>query len=131
MFVSRLGSVSLALAGALSAAGIATTTPAVAVVTAPSHASCTAQHSDAAMPEFMSLERPEFAVKAGYFGTTAVRVDLDASGNVQSASVLKTSGYKVLDTAALSGVRTAKFIPEKVDCQGIAGSYEADVSYEE
>ena len=130
MYATRLGTISLALSGALAVAAIATAAPALAV-TQPSHATCASRHSDPEMTGFLAPERPQFAVAAGYFGTTAVRVDLDASGAVAAASVLKTSGYQVLDSDAVRTVRAAKFVPEKADCQGIPGSYEADVSYDQ
>lgn len=130
MFQSRPGTISIALSTALCAGGITSATPALAVTTAPSHPTCSSQHSAPQMDGYMTLERPIFATEAGYFGTTAVRVDLDASGSLKAASIYKTSGYQILDYAALRSVRAAKFVPETVDCQGIAGSYEWDVSYD-
>ena len=130
MFATRLSTISLALSGALGVAAIATTAPALAV-TQPSHPSCASRYSAPEMSGVFAPQRPQFAVDAGYFGTTAVRVDLDANGAVMATTVMKTSGFQVLDNDALRTIRTAKFVPEKADCQGIPGSYEADVSYDE
>jgi TonB family protein len=68
-------------------------------------------------------EIPALAASWQLFGTTQVQVDLDTSGDVLGASVLKTSGTPLLDQAAVEATRASKFQPEIRDCEPVAGSY--------
>lgn len=48
---------------------------------------------------------PGLAQRNGYQGTVSLEITFDPSGAVQSAKVLKSSGYSVLDNAALDKVK--------------------------
>ena len=50
---------------------------------------------------------PEIARKNKLFGNLEMRVQIDASGQLQSVEVLKSSGHQVLDDAAMRIVRLA------------------------
>lgn len=56
-------------------------------------------------------------------GDTALEVCIAANGRVTSASISASSGYPVLDTAALKWVRDARFTPGKLDgvAQAVCG----------
>ncbi len=51
-------------------------------------------------------EYPGYAWRNQFHGTVAVRILVDPSGIVTSATVAETSGYKILDDAAVAVVRT-------------------------
>jgi len=50
-------------------------------------------------------EYPALALRNGYQGTVSLEITFDPAGAVQSAKVLKSSGYSVLDNAALDKVK--------------------------
>lgn len=58
-------------------------------------------------------EYPAAAARQGWGGTVTLRVHVLADGSVESVSVKKSSGRKVLDDAALSAVRKWTFVPSK------------------
>jgi protein TonB len=61
------------------------------------------------MPQY-----PGIALRNGYQGTVEIQIEVDESGNVTAASVLKSSGYQVLDNAALKIVKERwRFPPGK------------------
>lgn len=57
---------------------------------------------------------PEHARRQGWEGKVLVRATVGADGRVQSASLAKTSGYGLLDQAALRAVRGWKFRPQTI-----------------
>lgn len=52
-------------------------------------------------------EYPELARKWGWQGVVVLRIDVDPDGNVVSAEVLESSGYEILDKAAVDTVKNA------------------------
>ncbi len=56
-------------------------------------------------------EYPRAAREAGWEGTTVLQVLVLADGTVGLVSLHKTSGYAVLDEAALTAVKTWRFVP--------------------
>jgi TonB family protein len=56
-------------------------------------------------------------------GTTRVQVTLDATGNVENASVTQTSGSPSLDLVALQMAKSAAYTPAYHDCKAIASTY--------
>ena len=63
------------------------------------------------LPHNLPPEYPEPARLAGQQGRVVLRVSIDASGSVEQASVLQSTGYPALDTAALEAVRVWRFQP--------------------
>lgn len=60
------------------------------------------------------LKYPKIAERNGWYGTVTLRIHVLASGKAESANIVKTSGKKVLDDAAIEAVLTAwKFVPAK------------------
>jgi TonB family protein len=74
---------------------------------------------------------PPIAAMMHATGSVKVLVDLDESGKLKGTSVLASSGNAALDRAALETVRESEFSPEKIDCQGVAGSYAVIVDFPE
>jgi protein TonB len=56
---------------------------------------------------------PELARQAGIEGQTVVKALLDIDGSIIEVKVLKSSGSQMLDEAALSAARKARFTPAK------------------
>ncbi len=54
---------------------------------------------------------PRMARKMGWEGVVTVQSRIAPDGTVLEASVIRSSGYGVLDEAALSGVRSHRFRP--------------------
>lgn len=54
---------------------------------------------------------PAAARRRGYTGTVLLTARVDAEGRVAALEVESSSGYPVLDRAALSGVRSWRFVP--------------------
>lgn len=54
-------------------------------------------------------EYPKIARQRGYQGTVDIKVILDPSGKIADAKIVKSSGYRLLDNAALEAVRKSKF----------------------
>ena len=52
---------------------------------------------------------PYEARKAGITGSGVVAVEIDKKGNVTKAYMLKSTGSRILDDAAISAFRQAKF----------------------
>jgi TonB family protein len=64
-------------------------------------------------------------------GRPRVLVSLAPDGTVTDTTILESSGYPVLDNAALATTRATKFRPEIRDCIAIAGSYVYAVNFPE
>lgn len=86
-------------------------------------ASCAKPNLAARTIDAMVPDRPAIAVDRGAVGTVAVRVELDASGDVLGASIQYSAGDAALDAAALEAARHSRFAPEIVDCAPHSGTY--------
>ncbi len=58
---------------------------------------------------------PMIEVRRQSEGATGLKVCVDASGRVTSASLASTSGHAALDSAALKWIRNARFAPARSD----------------
>lgn len=65
---------------------------------------------------------PDLARKRGQEGTVNVRCQIDANGQVINISIVKSSGFRLLDEAALKTVGKWKFRPGKKDGLSVAGT---------
>lgn len=72
---------------------------------------------------------PELARKRGQEGTVNVRCQVDSSGQVTSVSVAKSSGFKLLDDAALKVVGKWKFKPAYKDGVSVPGTVVVPVQF--
>ena len=54
---------------------------------------------------------PAIAIRRGYEGNVILNVQVLPNGEPKEITIFKSSGYKVLDNAALSAVRKWKFVP--------------------
>ncbi|WP_369938089.1 energy transducer TonB [Xanthomonas tesorieronis] len=67
---------------------------------------------------------PSAALRRGDSGTVVVRVEVDASGNPGGVALVKRSGSRDLDRAAMEAVRRWRFRPAQQKGQAVAGSLE-------
>jgi protein TonB len=85
---------------------------------------CANPNADAAIRgTAVEPDYPDIAKEQGATGTTQVKVTLDESGNVVSATVYKSAGNLSLDQAAVKAARATSYVPEIVNCVKTAGSY--------
>lgn len=67
---------------------------------------------------------PPAALRRGDSGTVVVRVDVDASGAPAGVALVRRSGSRDLDRAAMETVRRWRFRPAQQKGQAVAGSLE-------
>ncbi|MCX7704078.1 MAG: TonB family protein [Planctomycetota bacterium] len=65
--------------------------------------------------ESVRPDYPQWACEQGIEGIVTVRMLVNEEGRVEKVETVRTSGYKVLDEAAIAAVRLYKFIPSKKD----------------
>lgn len=85
--------------------------------------------ADAAVSGTPYFEMPEIAQEMGIGGTSAVKIDLAANGDLRSASLFESSGNRWLDNAALRSARMTRYSSESIDCRHVAGSYLLNVEF--
>jgi len=72
---------------------------------------------------------PETARRAGWEGRVTVRVEVSADGLPISVALQKSSGYGVLDQAALRAVKTWRFQPRTMGGVAMAGTVDVPVNF--
>jgi protein TonB len=72
---------------------------------------------------------PETARRAGWEGRVTVRVEVSADGLPMSVALQKSSGYGVLDQAALRAVKTWRFQPRTMGGVAMAGMVDVPVNF--
>ena len=72
---------------------------------------------------------PEVARKNGWAGTVLLRAKISAQGNVESLTILKSTGHDLLDQSATAAVRQWHFHPQKVNGNPVAVTVELPVKF--
>ena len=75
-----------------------------------------AAKQDLIAPNFASNRPPRFPERAKlkrWEGTVILKVDVDDAGRVTNVEVLRSSGYSILDAAAVNSVRSWRGTPAK------------------
>ncbi|MFY9860348.1 MAG: TonB family protein, partial [Candidatus Cybelea sp.] len=72
---------------------------------------------------------PPLARTEATSGVASVQVQLDATGQVLSASVAQSTGNSSLDLVAVSMAREARYDPPLHDCKPIAGAATFSVKF--
>jgi protein TonB len=72
---------------------------------------------------------PETARRAGWEGRVTVRVEVSADGLPISVALQKSSGYGVLDQAALRAVKSWRFQPRTMGGVAMAGTVDVPVNF--
>lgn len=76
------------------------------------------------------LHVPRMSRRLGESGTVLLRIAVDASGQLKSATVKKSSGFERLDQQALIDIRTARFEPYMEKGQPVEWTADAGLQYE-
>ena len=72
---------------------------------------------------------PPEAFRAGEEGTVMVQASIDANGTVSGVEIVRRSGSRALDRAAMSEVRTWKFHPAMKNGKTAAATVQVPVDY--
>ncbi len=72
---------------------------------------------------------PYLARRRGQEGRVVVRVQVSAAGDAAAVSIRRSSGYRLLDEAAVKAVKTWRFAPAKRGGFSVAGSVDVPVSF--
>jgi protein TonB len=75
------------------------------------------------------LNYPNKARKRGYQGISLVMISLDTSGIIETVVLVKSSGYKILDKAALKNVAKWQFHPVKHNGQLVKAQFEVPINF--
>lgn len=73
---------------------------------------------------------PELARRRGQEGVVSIRCQIDPAGRVINAAIAQSSGFRLLDEAALKSLRQWKFSPALKDGAPIAGSVVVPVRFQ-
>lgn len=129
----RIAAVSGALALVLSAAASAATVrlvPLGAQSTGVSRTGCIAEAVPASVTA-APVELPEIAAQMKVAGVSEIRVDLDPRGALASASLLRSSGNRWIDQAALRTARLSAYGAEVRACERVGGRYALVIDFTE
>lgn len=74
-------------------------------------------------------EIPQIAKQLQFNGTSVIRLDLSDTGDLVAASVARSSGYDILDRAAIQTARSMVYAPETRSCVAMPGSYALKVEF--
>ncbi|PZP30674.1 MAG: energy transducer TonB [Roseateles depolymerans] len=106
----------------------------VAVATAPAPAVApSVRELPAGSVRYLSeprLHLPRMSRRLGEAGTVLLHIAVDASGQLKSATVKKSSGFERLDQQALIDIRTARFEPYLEKGQPVEWTADAGLQYE-
>jgi periplasmic protein TonB len=83
-------------------------------------------------PDYLHAPRPLYpsvALRAGWEGTTVLRVEVFANGTPGVVKVVESSGHKILDKAAIEAIRTAKFQPARYGNSATNSWVEVPISF--
>ena len=86
-----------------------------------------------AHPDYLRIPQPRYPAIArqnGWQGKTILRVEIRTDGRVGAVEVLHSSGYAVLDDAAVEAVRAGEFVPARVDGKPVSASVEVPIRFQ-
>jgi len=72
---------------------------------------------------------PDLARRNGWEGRVMIRVDVSAEGRPLSTTIAQSSGFGVLDQAALRAVKSWRFQPRTIDGTPTSGTVEVPVNF--
>ncbi|HCP06472.1 MAG TPA: energy transducer TonB, partial [Verrucomicrobiales bacterium] len=72
---------------------------------------------------------PDLARKKGWTGSVLLRAQISAQGIVESLTILKSSGYEILDQSATRAVRQWRFYPQEVGGAPTSSTVEIPVKF--
>jgi TonB family protein len=83
-------------------------------------------------PDYLRAPKPLYpasALRAGWEGTTVLRVEVSANGTPSTVMVIESSGHRVLDKAAIEAVRSARFQPARYGSAATNSWVEVPISF--
>ncbi|WP_372771623.1 energy transducer TonB [Pseudoalteromonas sp.] len=85
-------------------------------------------------PTLFKSPRPELiyplkAKRRGHQGVSLLAIELDKKGNIVKLSVVKSSGYKSLDQAAINNVKQWQFHPFKQGQQAVRARFTVPIEF--
>ncbi len=89
--------------------------------------------ADRPLPELIQSPPPTYpqtAIERRWEGTVLLRLRVTAEGHVGQIAILESSGYDVLDGAAVHAVRAWRFVPAIRDGRPVASSVRLPVRFE-
>ncbi len=92
-------------------------------------AACTVRNALPILQVMIPPTIPQLAAIEGFSGEAMVRVELDTTGIPRNPAIVKSTGYPILDQAALKSVLEQQFTPEIRDCEAVAGTYGVAVEF--
>lgn len=84
------------------------------------------------MPKLRRSIRPKYpraSRERGEEGTVRLRLKIDASGFVVDAEVVSSTGFRLLDEAAVNAVKAAKFIPARLRGEPVSSTAEIKLDF--
>jgi len=76
-----------------------------------------------------AIQYPIEALRSGQEGVVVLDVSVGGSGDVENVTVVKSSGYRPLDIAAIASVRRWQFNPGRQNGQPVAGDVRVPVKF--
>jgi protein TonB len=86
----------------------------------------------AGRPDYRRSPRPQYpslARQNGWEGTTILRVEVLVNGETGVVEVVESSGYRVLDDAAVEAVREARFEPARLEGVAVVCWVEVPITF--
>jgi protein TonB len=86
-----------------------------------------------AHPDYLRIPQPHYPAVArqnGWQGRTVLRVEIRSDGHVGTVEVLHSSGYAVLDDAAVEAVRAGEFMPARVGGKPASSVVEVPIRFQ-
>lgn len=81
-------------------------------------------HAKPSLKEPIVVEYPELANKRKKQGVIMLKLGINARGLVENIEILSSTGFKLLDEAAIKAVKAAKFIPAQIDGEAVFSTSE-------
>ena len=101
----------------------------VAAQTLPTLVNACASPNIPARADQVFFAMPTIAAEQGVSGTSVVKIDLNARGDLVAQSLFSSSGNPLLDKAALQSARMSSYTSETRNCEYVGGTYLYTVEY--
>lgn len=116
-------------AGSGPSAAVSTTTGAAGTATGATGATTAADSRAAPLPGNPKPTYPAFARRLGQEGRVIVRVRVLPTGTIGTAEIARSSGYAVLDEAALATIKRWRFRPAQQSGQSVDATLDVPISF--
>jgi protein TonB len=86
-----------------------------------------------AHPDYLRIPQPHYPTVArqnGWQGRTILRVEIRSDGHVGTVEILHSSGYAMLDNAAVEAVRAGEFMPAHAGGKPVSSSVEVPIRFQ-